>query len=382
MMRYPFLPLGTLNRRFEPALTEAVGRVVASGRYIGGPEVAGFESRLAAMCGTGHAVGVSTGLDALRLILRAMVTLGRLNPGDGVIVPSNSYIASALAIVDAGLRPVMAEPSEADYLLHADEIDRRAGEGVRAVMPVDLYGRIAATEEMMALCRDRGLLVIEDAAQAIGATRSISDGRGGRIVAPGQWADAAAFSFYPAKNVGALGDGGAVVTDDAELAATVRALANYGETERYHCTVAGFNCRLDPIQAAVLSVKLPHTDDENAARRRNAAVYCRGLASDRIVLPPAPEAGDAVHQYVVRCVGVDRQMLRSRLKGEGIETAVHYPVSIDMQPAMAPYIVGQPPMRVARRLAAEVLSLPVSSALSADDIAEIARIINHLLEDI
>lgn len=378
-MKYEMLPLDRINRGFEPGLSAAVNAVIRSGHFIGGPTVARFESQLSDLCGVDYAVGVSTGLDALRLTLRAMVICGMIEAGDGVIVPANSFIASALAIVDAGLKPVFADPSETDFLLHADEIERRACEGVKAVMPVDLYGRIAATDSMLEVCRSRGLLIIEDAAQAIGASRRLDNGT---IVNPGQWSDAAAFSFYPAKNVGALGDGGAVVTRHSELAATIRALANYGESQRYHCTLPGFNCRLDPIQAAALSVKLPRVGQENSARRRNALLYRSMInADERLILPPEPEDGDAVHQFVVRCVGVDRDRFRSRLGDRGVATAIHYPVAIDRQEAMRDY-AGTSRCEIAARLSHEVVSLPVSSATSPDDIRAISAIINETLEDI
>lgn len=377
MTGYPFLPLGIINSRFEPELTEAARRVIDSGRYIGGPEVELFEGELAAMCDAGYCVGVSTGLDALRLILRAFVETGRLCAGDEIIVPANSYIASAIAIVDAGLVPVFADPSCDDFLLHTEEIERLMTDKTRGVMPVDLYGRIALTEDMATFCRDRGLVVVEDAAQAIGAWRKDCSGN---TIRPGSLATAAAFSFYPAKNVGALGDAGAVVTDDSELADVIRTLSNYGESRRYHCPVIGYNCRLDPIQAAMLRVKLPHTDEENAARRRNALAYLRELDEGRIVLPPAPVDGDAVHQFVIRCIGVSRDRLRERLVAEGVETAIHYPVPINEQPAMKKYTDGRQQTPNASMLASQILSLPVSSATTTEDVAQISSIINSIIK--
>ena len=377
---YPFLPLREINSRFEPALSAAVGTVVASGQYIGGNEVMQFEQSLAAMCGVENAVGLSTGLDALRLTLRAMVILGRLAKGDGVIVPANSFIASALAIVDAGLVPVFAEPSTDDFLIHAEEIDRLASENVRAVMPVDLYGKLAVSRELVDVCRRRGLLIIEDAAQAIGAVRTETDGE---ELHPGQLVDAAAFSFYPAKNVGALGDAGAVVTSDNELATTIRALANYGETKRYHCSLPGFNCRLDPIQAAILNVKLPYTNEENRLRRRNGIIYCNEIDQSGILLTPRmPELGDAVHQFVVRCVGIDREVFRRKLRERGVETAIHYPVALNRQIAMSGYFDVSNPCPIAEMLSGQVVSLPVSSATSAADVTSIAGIINQILQEL
>lgn len=378
-VKYPFLPLEKLNRRFEPMLSQAAARVIASGRYIAGSEVEALESRLGEMCGVDHSVGVSTGLDALTLILRALIEVGRLKKGDGVIVPANSFIASALAIVHAGLRPVFADPSPDDFLLHPEEIERLACGDVRAVMPVDLYGCMAVTERLVEICKAKDLIMVEDAAQAIGAYRMMKDGR---CVRPGEWTDAAAFSFYPAKNVGALGDAGAVVTRDRELAETIRILANYGERTRYHCDMAGFNCRLDPIQAAMLNVKLPFVNEENEARRQNARIYGREIKKGRgLLLPLPPGEGDAVHQYVVRCTGISREKFRTELERFGVETAVHYPVAIDRQRAMAPYISCGNNCRIASRLAEEVVSLPVSSATDQNQIAEISEIINHVLEN-
>lgn len=379
-MKYSFLPLEMINSRFEPRLSEAVARVVASGRYIGGPEVEAVETTLAEMCEVDYAVGVSTGLDALHLILKALIELKRLKKGDGVIVPANSFIASALAIVHAGLRPVFADPSIDDYLLHAETIERLANDGVRAVMPVDLYGRIAISQDMLEVCRRNSLIIIEDAAQAIGAWRQ-DDGE--TIVRPGSACDAAAFSFYPAKNIGALGDGGAVVTNDCELAAMVRTLANYGERNRYESVVAGYNCRLDPIQAAVLNVKLPSTQQENEARRNNAHIYGSLIQEGRgLLLPSAPMNGDAVHQYVVRCAGIDRDSFRRKLLERGVETGLHYPVAIPSQPAMAPYIDNGDHWPVAESLSSQVVSLPVSSATSEEEVHEIADIINNVLNNL
>ncbi len=282
-VKYPFLELGTVNAPYFDELEEAVVRVVRSGRYIGGKEVEVFEADLCALTGAPFAVGVSNGLDALRLILRGYVAMGEMQPGDEVIVPANTYIASVLAISDAGLTPVLAEPDVATSNLDTTLLERYLTPRTRAVMPVHLYGRVCWDERLKIFAETHGLKVIEDNAQAIGAVAPVG-GLYGRNVT-GALGDAAAFSFYPTKNVGALGDAGAVTTRDGRLAAAVRALANYGSDRRYHNVYKGFNCRLDPMQAAVIRVKLAHVAEENALRRAIARVYVGGVSNQAVRLP-------------------------------------------------------------------------------------------------
>ena len=263
-IRYPFLDLADVNAPYMGELQAAAARVVVSGRYVGGSECEAFEAELAAMTGTRFAVGVSNGLDALRLILRAYVGMGEMVPGDEILVPANTYVASVLAISDAGLRPVLVDADLSTLNMDTSLLRGAVTPRTRGIMAVHLYGRVVWNEELEAVAREFGLKVIEDNAQAIGAKWR------GRMT--GSLGDAAAFSFYPTKNVGALGDAGAVTTSDERLARAVRALANYGSDRRYHNIYRGFNCRLDPLQAAFLRVKLPHTAEENERRRQLARI--------------------------------------------------------------------------------------------------------------
>lgn len=377
-MRYPFLDLRNVNAPYEDALAEAAARVVRSGRYVGGPEVEAFERELADMTGVPYIIGVSNGLDALRLTLRAMVVRGRLKEGDGVVVPANTYIASVLAITDAGLRPVLVNPDTETMNLSAEGLERALGEneGVRAVMPVHLYGRVAWDSDMREICRRHSLAVVEDNAQAIGA-RSTADGLyGGRMT--GALGDAGAFSFYPTKNTGALGDAGAVATHDPELAKTVRALANYGADRRYHNIYTGFNCRMDPIQAAMLRVKLPYTDKENADRFERALAYERTIERADVVKPLMSKAvTDCVwHQYVIRVAGGKRDAMQKALEALGVGTDIHYAVPPHIQPCYARLPHGD--LSLTERMAGELLSLPIAAGTSVADASEIARIINAL----
>lgn len=367
MKRYPFLDLGAANAPYMDEIVRATERVVRSGRYVGGPEVAGFEQMLAQATGTACAVGVSTGLDALRLILRAYIEMGEMAPGDEVIVPANTYIASILAVTENGLVPVLVEPDDRTLNLDTSLVEAAVTPRTRAIMTVHLYGRVCYDDRLADAARRHGLKLIEDNAQAIGATAAC----GRRSGALG---DAAGFSFYPTKNIGAMGEAGAVTTDDTHLADTVRALANYGSDRQYHNIYKGLNCRFDPIQAAILKVKLPHLEAETARRRALAAVYEHAIVNPAVRRPLYSDAGDMVwHQYVVRVA--DRERFRRYLDANGVETAVHYPVAPHHQPCMAEYAGLSLP--VAERIAREVVSLPVGAVTTEADAAEIADIINR-----
>lgn len=370
-MRYPFLDLGTVNAPYADELRLAAMRVVDSGRYVGGPEVTLFENELARVTGVPYAVGVSNGLDALRLIFRAYMELGRLRPGDGVIVPANTYIASVLAVTDCGLEPVFVEPDERTLNLDTSLVEQALNDNVKAVLTVHLYGRPCYDGVLADVARRHNLIIVEDNAQAIGADASIPSCAG--TYRTGSLGDAAAFSFYPTKNVGALGDAGAVTTRDEELANAVRALANYGSDRRYHNIYEGFNCRLDPIQAAFLNVKLKYLDRETAQRRKLASVYNDNIVNPLIVKPLLDNPDGSVwHQYVVRCAC--REEFRNFLTENGVGTDIHYAVPPHRQPCYARYSSLSLP--VTDRLAAEVVSLPVSSCTSAQDAFEISQIIN------
>lgn len=371
-IKYPFLDLRRVNEPFLPAIRRAMERVLADGRYIGGREVEAFEDELAAFTGTRHAVGVSNGLDAIRLILRSYMELGRLHAGDEVIVPSNTFIASVLPVTDCGLIPVFAEPDPATHNLDSKAVEAAITPRTRAIISVHLYGRISYSEHLAGIAARHGLLLIEDSAQAIGALSPIPGRSGSRRA--GALGDAAAFSFYPTKNTGALGDAGAVTTDDDELARTVRMLRNYGSEHTYHNELTGLNCRLDSLQAAILREKLPYTDSVNIARRELAAIYSAEICNPHVILP-ADAGEDCVwHQYVIR-VPLNRDAFRRFLLDNGVETSVHYPTPPHRQPCYARYAGLHLP--VAERLAAEVVSLPIApQCTSHGDAREIAAIIN------
>ena len=376
MKHYKFLDLKDVNAPYMDELIEAARRVIESGRYIGGEEVEGLEHELAEMVGTDYAVAVSNGLDALRLSLRALIELGRLKKGDGVIVPANTYIASVLAICDAGLRPILVDPDPDTMNLSAEGINSAMSSEVKAVMPVHLYGRVAWNDEMRETIERNRLTVVEDCAQSIGAIAT-ADGLGGKRNA-GALGHAGAFSFYPTKNIGALGDAGAVTTSDAELAKAVRALANYGSDHRYHNIYQGFNCRMDPIQAAMLRVKLPHTRSENADRFALALAYSRTIDNPYVITPYMSKAvTDCVwHQYVIRVVDGRRDMFKQQLAEAGVDTDIHYAVAPHMQPCFS--TLEHKPLPLTEKLASEVLSLPIAHGTSVEDAANISEIINSI----
>ncbi|MDE5929344.1 MAG: DegT/DnrJ/EryC1/StrS family aminotransferase [Muribaculaceae bacterium] len=370
-MKYPFLDLATINAPFNAEIKDALCRVTDSGRYIGGPEVERLEAAMAELTGARHAIGTSNGLDALRLILRGYMELGRMRPGDEVIVPSNTYIASVLAVSDCGLVPVPVEPRRDTMNLDSRRLEEAIGPRTRAIMAVHLYGRIATDDRMLDLAARHRLLLIEDAAQAIGARDE--HGR-----AAGNIGHAAGFSFYPTKNIGALGDAGAVTTSDPQLAEAIAALRNYGSDYTYHNIYQGLNCRLDPMQAAVVALKLPHTAEVNAYRRRLAEIYNSEISNPLIEKPLfQPDDYCVWHQYVVKTAERDR--FRNFLADNGVETLVHYPVPPHLQPCY-PQLAGLS-LPVAEQLGRQVTSLPITACTSEQDALEISRIINRYSND-
>lgn len=372
-MLYPFLDLATINARYADDLHRAAARVIDSGRYIGGSETEEFNRMLAGLCRAPHAIGVSNGLDALRLIIEGYKVTGRLSPGDEIIIPANTYIASVLAVTHAGLNPVLVDPDEMSMNLSATGALEAITEKTRAIMPVHLYGQVAWSEELADLARNHGLIVIEDAAQAIGAT-SPTDGLFGSRKA-GALGHAGAFSFYPTKNIGALGDAGAVVTHDTELFKAVAALANYGGDRRYHNIYAGFNCRMDPIQAAMLCAKLPDADASSARRFERAVAYNNVISHPGVIKPAiSPTVTDQIwHQYVIR-VPAARDRFIEYLTSEGVGTDIHYATPPHMQPCYR--TLPHRPLPITERLASEIVSLPISDCTSVADAAAIGRIIN------
>ena len=372
-IRYPFLDLTEVNRRYAEEMKRAVCQVIDRGPYIGGEIVREFEGQLGERLGA-EVIGVSNGLDALRLCLEGYKILGKLAEGDGVIVPANTYIASVLAISQAGLRPVLVDPDPQTMNLSAAGIECGLRQGAKAVMPVHLYGRVAWDEDIAELVKRNNLIVIEDCAQAIGAQSSV-DGLFGSHQA-GALGHCGAISFYPTKNLGALGDAGAVVTHDQELASAVRALANYGSTRRYHNEYIGFNCRLDPIQAAMLTAKLPDLDNANSRRIEKARIYDSDIESPLIHKPLIPE-GDREcvwHQYVVSLEPDRRDWFREYMMSSGVQTDIHYPTPPHLQPCYAG--LTHEPLPISERLSQSIVSLPIGDSTSADDVRAICRIIN------
>ena len=353
-----FLNLQRVNAPHQAALLAAAQRVISSGWYVLGEETLAFEHAFAQYCGVSHCIGVANGLDALHLILRAW----DIGPGDEVIVPSNTFIATWLAVSATGAQPVPVEPDALTHNLNPALIEAAITPRTRAIMPVHLYGQPADMDAITDVARRHGLRVVEDAAQAHGASY-----RGRRV---GGLGDAAAFSFYPGKNLGALGDGGAITTDSDALAARLRRLRNYGSSVKYRHDEAGMNSRLDELQSALLAAKLPHLDAENAARASVAAQYQQRLAGCGLVLPQVLSHTKSVwHLYVVRTP--HRAALQEALRQRGVGTMVHYPVACHRQLAYAQQI--WPPLPIAERLQDEVLSLPMSPYLTTSEVDQVIQ---------
>lgn len=367
----PFLDLKALNGQYTDELLAAATRVISSGWYIQGEEVKEFEREFADYCGTRHCVSVANGLDALTLTLRAWKELGRLREGDEVIVPANTYIASLLAITENGLVPVLVEPSDATYNIVPESVAAALTPRTKAIMAVHLYGQLAPMAELLSLADQHGLLMLEDSAQAHGAEVA------GRKA--GNWGDASGFSFYPGKNLGALGDAGAVTTNDEELEHTIRAIANYGSRRKYHNIYQGVNSRLDEVQAAMLRVKLRHLDSESRRRREIALAYASGIDHPEIVHPIGPNESvtslqnHAFHLYVVRTV--HRDALQAHLFKHGVQTLVHYPIPPHKQEAYVNWNASSYP--VTEAVHEQVLSLPMSPVLTKDQVRQVIAACNN-----
>lgn len=345
-MKIPFLDLKSTYLELKEELDAAYQHVMTSGWYILGSEVEAFEAEFAAYCGVKHSIGVGNGLEALHLILRA----SEIGPGDEVIVPSNTYIATWLAVTYAGATPVPIEPDERTYNIDPTKIQQAITDKTRAIIAVHLYGQSADMDAINEIARLNGLLVIEDAAQAHGARY-----KGKRV---GSLGDAAGFSFYPGKNLGAYGDGGAVTTNDSSLAERVKILRNYGSSVKYVNEVPGFNSRLDEMQAAFLRVKLKHLDQWNELRCAIANYYNEHLPAEAIILPYVPEWADPVwHLYVIRTR--NRAKFQHELEEKGISTLIHYPIPPHLQQTYQELGYKEGDWPIAERLANEVLSLPI-----------------------
>lgn len=362
----PFLDLKAINAQYRDELVDACTRVIDSGWYIGGSELEQFEQQFASYCGTEFAIGVANGLDALILTLRAWKELGKLKEGDEVIVPSNTYIASILAISANNLTPVLVEPCLNSFNIDPKEIEAAITSKTKAILPVHLHGQLADMPAIMDIAKRHELLVLEDSAQAHGASL---DGK-----RAGSWGDASGFSFYPGKNLGALGDAGAITTRDKELADTLRALRNYGSHEKYKNLFQGVNSRLDEIQAAMLNVKLSYLENEIAHRRKVANAYLEGITNKAIILPKKEDDSAHVwHVFVIRCE--QRDALQKYLADNGVQTLIHYPVPPHQQPAYKEWNELSYP--ISEKIHAEVLSLPIGPTLLLEDVRKVIQLCNE-----
>lgn len=365
----PFLDLKNINQQYRMELVEACTRVIDSGWYIGGNELEKFEQNFAEYCGVKFAIGVANGLDALILTLRAWKELGKLKDGDEVIVPSNTYIASILAITANNLVPILVEPDINTYNIDPNNIEAAISTKTKVILPVHLYGQLADMPAIMQIAKKYNLLVLEDSAQSHGATIN------GRKA--GNWGDASGFSFYPGKNLGALGDAGAVTTNDQELAQMLRALRNYGSHEKYKNLVPGVNSRLDEIQAAMLDVKLKFLDIETQHRRKIANLYLTEIKNPMIKLPleniNAEEYQQHVwHLFVIRIEY--RETLQQYLAENGVQTLIHYPIPPHKQQAYKEWNDLSYP--ISEKIHAEIMSLPIGPTLNWDEAQTIVKLCN------
>ena len=364
-----FLDLKKINERFRGEMDAATKRVLDSGWYLLGKENEAFEAEFAAFCGVKHAIGCANGLDALKLVIKAM----GIGPGDEVIAPANTYIASLIAISANGAIPVLVEPDINTYLIDPAKIEEKITSRTKAIMVVHLYGRAMDMARIREIAKTHNLKVIEDCAQAHGATY------GGKRV--GNLGDAAGFSFYPGKNLGCLGDGGAVTTNDDELATKVRALRNYGSDVKYHFPYRGTNSRLDEIQAAWLRVKLPHLDADNARRAEIAARYCREIVNPKVTLPTEDarretedgKFGNVWHVFPVRVE--NRDEFQAYLTEKGVQTVIHYPIPPHRQPAYTEWHDLKLP--ITERIHETIISLPISPVMTEDEVSEVIAAVNR-----
>lgn len=360
MSDIPFLDLTEQGRSLRPAIDRAFAEILDSGWFVRGPNVEAFEAAFAAFCGARHALGVNSGTTALQIALMAC----GIGPGDEVITVSHTFAASVAGIIHAGATPVLVDVKPDTYTMDADRIEERITDRTRAILPVHLYGQPADMDPIVALAAKYGLRVIEDAAQAHGATYA------GRPV--GSLGDVACFSFYPGKNLGAYGEGGAVVTSDDEIAHQARLLHNHGAETKYEHIVVGYNFRMEALQGAVLGAKLPHLSEWNRLRQERASWYDEGLAEADVVTPKRGERSTHVyHLYVIQAE--DRDGLQADLGRQGIGTGIHYPIPVHLQPGYAQLGYGRGDLPVTEHLADHVLSLPMYPELSRDGVERVVE---------
>ena len=363
-----YLPLKQINDRYDAELREAVGRVMDSGWYLKGEHTQRFEKNYATYIGTKYCVGVANGLDALTLILRAYIEKGVMQPGDEVIVPANTFIASILSISDCGLTPVLVEPSIDTFQIDDSQIEEVITERTKALMIVHLYGRCAYTEKIGMICKKHQLKLIEDNAQAHGCFAPMDNGQWRRT---GSLGDAAAHSFYPGKNLGALGDAGAVTTNDKELAQIIEELGNYGSSKKYVFDYQGRNSRLDEIQAAMLDVKLRHLDEENQRRQAVADYYINNVKHPEILLPTPSQS--VYHIFPILCERRDE--LQQYLKENGVETMIHYPIPPHKQACYKEW--NDLSFPITERIHRQELSLPCHPAMKQEEADQIVSLLNR-----
>jgi dTDP-4-amino-4,6-dideoxygalactose transaminase len=361
-----FLDLQKINAQYAKELKKVAAEVIDSGWYLLGEQVKQFEAGLEAFQEGGNAIAVANGLDALRLIFKAYIELGVMEEGDEVIVPANTYIASVLAITDNKLKPVLVEPDLDSFNLDLNLIESKITSKTKAIMVVHLYGRVCWSSELEVLAKKHNLKIIEDNAQAIGARWN--------GIRTGNLGDAAGFSFYPGKNLGALGDSGAVTTKDKEIAKTVRTLANYGSGQKYVNQYQGLNSRMDEMQAAFLNVKLRHVDIETVRRQEVANYYIANIKNDKIILPSLGEVGEHVwHLFVIRTD--KRDELQAYLQENGVQTLIHYPIPLYKQECYS--YMSDISLPITEQIHDEVLSLPISPVLSLEEVKEVITILNN-----
>lgn len=361
-----FLELKKITAKYADEIHEAVNRVVDSGWYLQGEENKKFEANYAKYIGTNYCVGCANGLDALIWIFRAYIEMGVIRKGDEVIVPANTYIASILAISENGLKPILVEPNIETYQIDDSKIEEAITERTKAILIVHLYGQCAYTNKIGDLCRKYDLKLVEDNAQAHGC---MFNGR-----RTGSLGDAAGHSFYPGKNLGALGDAGAVTTDNEELANVIRAIANYGSTKKYVFKYIGRNSRLDEIQAAILAVKLKHLDDDNVIRKEIARYYIDHISNPKIKLPVVNDWNAHVfHIFTIRCEFRDE--LQKYLTDNGIQTVIHYPIPPHRQECYIEW--NNDSYLITEQIHDEELSLPISPVMTKEEMVEVTKVINH-----
>ena len=363
-----FLDLQKINAQYAEQLKNAASRVIDSGWFLLGKETEIFERKLAEYVGAepSQTIAVGNGLDALRLILRGYIELGEMQEYDEIIVPANTYIATIIAISDNRLTPVLVEPNIETYNIDIDRIEEKITEKTKAILLVHLYGQAVWSEKLEQLAQKYNLKIIEDNAQAIGATWN--------GIRTGNLGDAAGFSFYPAKNLGALGDSGAITTKNPELAKTIRALGNYGSERKYHNAFRGANSRMDEIQAAFLSIKLDYIDTETATLQSIAEYYCKHITNPKIILPSFDNRSHVWHVFVVRCK--QRDDLQKYLENHQIQTQIHYPIPPHKQVCYANTPLAKLHLPITEQIHREVLSLPISPVMTMEQVKKIVEILN------